>query len=483
LKQHNNKSIRNDVTASIEAGNQGAKPEGQEMDHLRTAIVDVAVSQKAAQVSQAKKIHYAWIVFAVTFVALIVAAGVRSVPSILIVPLENEFGWSRATVSSAVSINLLMYGLIGPFAAALMNRFGVRRVMISAFVFIAVGVSATAFMRQPWQLQLLWGFGVGTGAGMVALVMGATVVNRWFHHHRGLLIGILTASTATGQLLFLPLLAKLVEGHGWRTATWCVTVAAIALVPLAIFFVKDDPARLGLRPFGLPDDEVLSAPVQCNPLTDALSGLLLGLRSRDFYMLAGSFFICGATTSGLVGTHLVPACIDHGIPEVQAAGLLAMMGVFDLIGTTASGWLSDRFNNRILLFAYYGLRGLSLLYLPYAFEHGSHGLGWFAVFYGLDWIATVPPTLALTTRSFGRERATILFGWVVAAHQVGAALAAYGAGYLRSTEGHYDHAFLASAALCFVAAVAVLRPTFSAVKREAISQSHSFEKESEGGKN
>jgi predicted MFS family arabinose efflux permease len=428
-------------------------------------VVDGAMSQKAAQVSRAKTIHYAWVVFAVTFVALIVAADVRSVPSILIVPLENEFGWSRATISFAVSINLLMYGLIGPFAAALMNRFGVRRIMTFAFVLIAVGVTATAFMQKPWQLQLLWGFGVGAGAGMVALVMGATVVNRWFHRHRGLLIGILTASTATGQLLFLPLLAKLVEDHGWRAATWCVAVAAVALVPLAVFFMKDDPAPLGMRPFGLPDDESLSVPVQRNPLADALSGLFLGLRSRDFYVLAGTFFICGATTNGLVGTHLVPACLDHGIPEVKAAGLLAVMGVFDLVGTTASGWLSDRFNNRLLLFTYYGLRGLSLLYLPYAFEHGSYGLGWFAIFYGLDWIATVPPTLALTMQSFGREQAIILFGWIVAAHQIGAALAAYGAGYLRSTEGHYDHAFVVAAALCLVAAVAILRPTFRTVKR------------------
>jgi len=435
------------------------------MDHMRTLVVDGAVSQKATQVSRAKTIHYAWVVFAVTFVALIVAAGVRSVPSILIVPLENEFGWSRATISFAVSINLLMYGLIGPFAAALMNRFGVRRIMISAFVLIAVGVTATAFMQKPWQLQLLWGFGVGAGAGMVALVMGATVVNRWFHRHRGLLIGILTASTATGQLLFLPLLAKLVEDHGWRAATWCVAVAAVALVPLAVFFMKDDPAPLGMRPFGLPDDESLSVPVQRNPLVDALWGLFLGLRSRDFYVLAGTFFICGATTNGLVGTHLVPACLDYGIPEVKAAGLLAVMGVFDLVGTTASGWLSDRFNNRLLLFTYYGLRGLSLLYLPYAFEHGSSGLGWFAIFYGLDWIATVPPTLALTMQSFGREQAIVLFGWIVAAHQIGAALAAYGAGYLRSTEGHYDHAFVVAAALCLVAAVAILRPTFPTVKR------------------
>lgn len=407
-------------------------------------------------ISPTKRLHYGWIVFAVTFAALIVAAGVRSVPSILIIPLEREFHWSRATISFAVSINLLMYGLIGPFAAALMNRFGVRRMMIFAFVLIAFGVSATSFMRHPWQLELLWGLVVGAGSGTVALVMGATVVTRWFHRHRGLLIGILTASTATGQLLFLPMLARLVEIHGWRAVTWCVAGATIALVPLAIFFMRDDPARLGLRPFGFPEVEPLPLAALRNPLADALSGLFLGLRSRDFYLLAGTFFICGASTNGLVGTHLIPCCMDHGIPEVRAASLLAIMAVFDLIGTTASGWLSDRFNNRLLLFTYYGLRGLSLLYLPHAFGRVGHGLGWFAVFYGLDWIATVPPTLALTTQSFGRERAVVLFGWIIAAHQVGAALAAYGAGYLRSTEGNYDHAFATSALLCLIAAVSAL---------------------------
>jgi MFS family permease len=392
----------------------------------------------------------------VTFAALIVAAGVRSVPGILIVPLEKEFGWSRATISFAVSINLLMYGLIGPFAAALMNRFGIRRIMIAAFALIGVGVLSTAFMRQPWQLQILWGLVVGSGSGTVALVMGATVVTRWFHRHRGLLIGILTASTATGQLLFLPMLAKLVETVGWRSATYVVALATAAVLPLAYLLVRDDPASMGLKPYGLPDSETLPVAPKRNPLAEALSGLMLGLRSPDFYLLAGTFFVCGASTNGLVGTHLVPCCIDHGIPEVQAAGLLAVMGIFDLIGTTASGWLSDRFNNRLLLMMYYGLRGLSLMFLPHAFGLGTAGLSWFAVFYGLDWIATVPPTLALTTQSFGRERATVMFGWIIAAHQVGAALAAFGAGYLRSAEGNYDHAFMASATLCLIAAVAVL---------------------------
>jgi sugar phosphate permease len=406
--------------------------------------------------SPRKTPHYAWVAVAVTFVALIVAAGVRSVPGILIVPLEHEFGWRRATISIAVSINLLLYGLIGPFAAGLLNRFGVRRVMTFAFGLIATGVLLTRYLRQPWQLDLLWGVLVGAGTGTTALVMGATVVNRWFHKHRGLLIGVLSASTATGQLLFLPALAMLVEHHGWRSATLTVAIAALAVTPLAALFMRDDPRDVGLRPYGLPDDVAVPASSTRNPFAEAIAGLRVGLRSRDFYLLAGSFFVCGASTNGLVGTHLVPACMDHGIPEVRAAGLLAAMGIFDLIGTTASGWLSDRFSNRALLFSYYGLRGLSLLYLPHAFHHGAGGLSAFAVFYGLDWIATVPPTVALTTQAFGRERANVMFGWIIAAHQVGAALAAFGAGYLRTTEGHYDHAFLTSALLCLIAAVGVL---------------------------
>ena len=403
-----------------------------------------------------RRLHYAWITLAITFLALIVAAGVRSVPGILIVPLEREFNWSRSSISFAVSINLLLYGLIGPFAAGLMNRFGVRRIMSLAFALIAAGVLATRFLTAPWQLDLLWGVVVGAGTGTVALVMGATVVNRWFHRHRGLLIGVLSASTATGQLLFLPGLAALVEHRGWRAATFLVALASLAIVPIAALFMRDDPARLGLRPFGMPDHINPPLASRRNPFAEAISALRDGLRSRDFYLLAGSFFVCGASTNGLVGTHLVPACMDHGIPEVRAAGLLAVMGIFDLLGTTASGFLSDRFNNRILLFAYYGLRGLSLFYLPHAFGHGAGGLSAFAVFYGLDWIATVPPTVALTARAFGQQRANVMFGWIIAAHQVGAALAAFGAGYLRTTEGHYNHAFTISATLCLLAAGGVL---------------------------
>jgi sugar phosphate permease len=404
-----------------------------------------------------RRIHYGWIVAAVTFVVLLSSAGVRATPSILIVPLEREFGWTRATISLAVSINLVLYGLMGPFAAALMQRLGVRTTVLISAATLTVGVALTPLMRAPWQLVLLWGVVVGAGTGMTALVLGATVVNRWFTARRGLVMGILTASTATGQLIFLPLLATVVERHGWRTATLLVAGAVCLVIPLVLLLMRERPEQVGLARFGeqgLPSRSKGEAPVS-TPAA-ALPALRQGARSRDFWLLAGSFFICGASTNGLVGTHLIPACIDHGISEVRAAGLLATMGVFDFIGTTGSGWLSDRWNNRYLLSWYYGLRGLSLLFLPYALDHTFLGLPLFAVFYGLDWIATVPPTVRLTTNVFGRENAPVMFGWIVAAHQLGAAAAAFGAGALRTALGGYVEAFTIAGTLCFVAAVLVL---------------------------
>jgi sugar phosphate permease len=403
-----------------------------------------------------RKPHYAWIVLAITFVVLLTSAAIRATPGVLIVPFENEFGWSRATISTAISTNLLLYGLMGPFAAGLVNRYGPRRVMaVSAFL-IGLGTLATVAMKHPWQLVALWGVAVGVGTGMIAVVLGATVVQRWFYLHRGLALGLLTASSATGQLLFLPLLAKLVVSSGWRWAVVVIASVALLIAPIAFWIMRDRPADKGLSPYGMPKGESIPAAVGGNPVRAALSALSMASRRREFWILAGSFFVCGASTNGLVGTHLIPACMDHGIPEVQAAGLLAMMGIFDLVGTTGSGWLSDRFDNRLLLLTYYGLRGLSLLYLPYGFASEGHGLTVFAVFYGLDWIATVPPTVALARQAFGAEQAGVVFGWILAAHQVGAALAASTAGLIRTQEGNYDHAFLIAGVLCMIAAVGVL---------------------------
>lgn len=400
------------------------------------------------------RLHYGWIVAAVTFLILLAASAIRATPGVLIVPLEQTFGWSRATVSFAISVNLLLYGLCGPFAAALMERLGVRRVIVLSLSLVTVGVALTTVMRTPWQLVLLWGVVVGIGTGATALVLAATVANRWFVARRGLVIGVLTASTATGQLLFLPLLATVVDHSGWRAAALLVAAIALAMVPVVFVLMRDQPRDLGLRAFG--DLEGQAAPSVATRPAGALAALGEGARSRDFWLLSGSFFICGLSTNGLIGTHLIPASMDHGLPAVTAAGLLAAMGVFDLIGTTISGWLSDRWDNRRLLFWYYGLRGLSLMLLPYAYGSAYFGLTLFALFYGLDWVATVPPTVRLTETLFGKARVGIMYGWIAVAHQMGASTAAFGAGVLRTWLGSYQVAFTGAGFVCLIAAVMVL---------------------------
>jgi MFS family permease len=400
--------------------------------------------------------HYAWIILGVTFLALLAGAGIRATPSVLIVPLEQEFGWSRSTISFAISINIFLYGLMGPFAGALMQRFGIRRTTIAALMLLAAGVALATRVTQPWQLVVVWGGIVGTGSGMVALVLGATVVNRWFRDRRGLAMGLLTASTATGQLVFLPLLATVIERHGWRDAALVVAAAAALVVPIVALLLRERPGDLGLPPYGAAEVERLTTGGP-NAARVALATLREGARSRDFWLLFATFFICGASTNGLIGTHLIPAAHDHGIPEVRAASLLALMGVFDLVGTTGAGWLSDRWSSRRLLAWYYGLRGLSLFFLPFALSGSQTGLWVFAVWYGLDWIATVPPTLRLATDAFGPERAPIMFGWIGAGHQIGAALTAFSAGWIRTTLGDYRVAFWGSGTLCLLAAVLALQ--------------------------
>jgi MFS family permease len=405
------------------------------------------------------RLYYGWIIALVTFFVLLSAAGIRSTPGVLIIPLEKEFGWTRATVSLAISINLLLYGLFGPFAAALMDRFGVRRVMVASLGLVAAGVGLTTMMHSPWQLVLLWGIVVGLGTGTTALVLGAYIANRWFVERRGLVMGLLTASAATGQLIFLPLLASAVVNHGWRAAVLIVSGVALLMIPIVAIFMRNEPADMGLRPYGAPVDgpETAQGLTSGNPVTAALSALGRGVRSRDFWLLAGSFYICGASTNGLIGTHLIPASMEHGIPEVTAATLLAAIGVFDLIGTTASGWLTDRWDSRYLLVWYYGLRGLSLLFLPYALGTQFLALAAFVVFYGLDWVATVPPTVRLTADVFGKRNVGLMYGWISAAHQLGAATAAFGAGAVRTWLGSYQVAFMTSGLLCLLAAGLVIR--------------------------
>jgi MFS family permease len=407
-------------------------------------------------VTAVRRVHYSWIVFGVTAFTILAAAGIRSTPGVLIKPLEGDFGWSAATISVAISIQLLLLGLIGPFAAGFMERFGVRRVMLFALGCITLGVGLTTLMNQAWQLDLLWGVIVGIGTGSMISVLAATVANRWFVKRRGLVIGILTATGATGQLIFLPLLATLVVDRGWRWATATVAVCAFLAIPVVALLMRDRPRDLGLPPYGA-DKVEDAAPVVGNPFAPAITGLREGIRSPQFLLLAASFFICGASTNGLIGTHLIPASVEHGIPEVQAASLLAVIGVFDVVGTTVSGWLSDRFDHRWLLFWYYGLRGLSLLVLPFVLGTSFFGLIVFIVFYGLDWVATVPPTVGLAADLFGRQRVGVFYGWIFASHQVGAAMAALGGGALRTWLGDYQTTFITAGLLCLIASGLVLR--------------------------
>jgi sugar phosphate permease len=402
------------------------------------------------------KLHYAWIVAAVTFVVLLLTAGIRAAPGVLIVPLEAEFHWSRSTISFAVGVNLLLYGLIGPFAAALMDRFGVRRTMAVALATTAAGVALTPLMRQPWQLVLLWGVVVGAGCGVIGSFLAAYIPARWFRVRQGLVVGVLMASNAAGQLVFLPTMASLATHSGWRVMSIVLAGTVVVFVPLVALLMRDHPDDLGLAPYG-GDRSASPAPVSTgNPLTLAFRALAAGGRSRDFWLIAGSYLICGASTNGLIGTHLIPACVDHGLTEVTGAGLLATTGVFSFLGGTLSGWLSDRWDNRLLLAWYFTLRGLSLLYLPFAFGTSFYGLSLFSVFYGLDWIATVPPTVRLLARIVGTERTGVMVAWITVIHQVGGALAAYVGGVLRISFGTYLEAFLLAGLLCFAAALMAL---------------------------
>lgn len=396
-------------------------------------------------------IHYAWIVFAVTFITLLAASGTRSTPAVLMVPLEAEFGWSRATISLAVSINLVLFGFVGPFAAAMMERWGIRPVVAGALLFIAAGAALTSLMTVPWQLYLLWGIVVGLGAGTMATVFAATVANRWFVQRRGLVVGLLTAASATGQLIFLPFLGWLAQERGWRYVSLTVALCTLAVVPLVLVFLRNRPEDAGVRAYGASEDDP-PAPPRGNPVAIAFRGLAIASGNRNFWLLAATFFICGASTNGLIGTHLIPASVDHGMAEVTAASLLAVVGIFDVVGTTVSGVLTDRVDSRKLLFAYYGLRGLSLLFLPLVLGSPSFGLILFIVFYGLDWVATVPPTVAIASQTFGRAAGPVVYGWVFTAHQLGAAVVASAAGVIRTVTGGYELAFVGSGLLCLLAA-------------------------------
>jgi sugar phosphate permease len=401
-------------------------------------------------------IHYAWVIAGVTFFAMLTTSAALGLPGAMLRPLSQEFGWSTDELSSVFAVRFALFGLLGPFAAVFIARFGLRRIMITAAGFIAAAMVLATGITQLWQLFLLWGLVLGCGTGLTALVLGAMVASRWFTEKRGLVVGLFAASTATGQLLFLPLAAWLIEHYGWRYAVIPVFAACVVVATLVVLFMRDRPRDVGLRSYGEPAGaaEAVAAPAPLN-FFGPFKVLFEAARDRTFWVLAGTFFICGLSTNGLVQTHFISLCGDQGLSAVPAASVLSMMGAFDLVGTTLSGYLSDRYDNRKLLFWYYALRGLSLFWLPYS-TFTFYGLSIFASFYGLDWIATVPPTVKLAAQEFGKERAGMIFGWVFAAHQLGAAVAAYGAGLTRTLLLTYNPALFAAGAACIVAALMAL---------------------------
>ncbi|CAG9165396.1 MFS transporter [Cupriavidus respiraculi] len=403
-------------------------------------------------------IHYAWLVAALSFLVMLTTAAALGLPGAFLNPLSNEHGWNTDQISSILAVRFALFGLMAPFSAMLIERFGVRNVVAAALALIAAGMGLATVVTELWQLFVAWGLMLGVGSGLTALVLAAVVANRWFSARRGLVIGILTASAATGQLAFLPFAAWLIQTMGWRVAVVPVLLACAVLAVLVWCFMRDRPADVGLAPYGEAARHVDAQPARA-PAPFTLRGPFVVLReaarNRVFWVLAGTFFICGLSTNGLIQTHFIALCGDFGMGAVPAASVLAMMGAFDFVGTILSGWLSDRYDNRKLLFWYYALRGLSLFWLPHS-TFTLYGLSVFAMFYGLDWIATVPPTVKLAASTFGKERAAMVFGWIFAAHQLGAAVAAFGAGLTRTLLLTYTPALYVAGAACLVAALLAL---------------------------
>jgi MFS family permease len=401
----------------------------------------------------------------VTFLVLIASAAFRSSQGVMIVPIEEDLGWSRTVTSLAISVNLVIYGVTAPFAAALMERFGVRRIAIGALALLSLGTGLTAVMTASWQLVFLWGVLVGLGTGSTALVFGALVANRWFTKRRGLVVGIFGAAWATGQLAFLPLFARIIEHQGWRYASLTVAMLSAALIPVVAIVMRDRPSDVGLAPYGadaMPEVETNTSQSGWRAAAGALTILREAARTRAFWLLAITFAICGWTTNGIISSHFVPAMHDHGVTATTAASLLVIVGIFDIVGTVGSGWLTDRFDPRVLLGIYYGLRGVALIALPILIGPDIQPpLLLVMVLFGLDWVATVPPTVTLCREIYGVDRGAIVFGWVFASHMVGAAIAAAVSGWIRVSAGDYATAWWLAGILAFVAAalsLAIARP-------------------------
>lgn len=415
------------------------------------------------------KIHYAWIILIVTFLSVIIAAVTNTMSGVMMIPFEKEFGWSRASISGAFAICITLVGFSGPFIAGLYQKFSVRKVLLVGMGTLLTAILLTTIMSQIWHLFIIWGIIIGLSAGTFLTVLNAYVATTWFEKKRGLALGLLTSSSAAGQLVFLPLMAYIVENYSWRNAVLTIFSFGVFIYVLLWIFMKNDPSDVGILPLGAEKSNKKQAN-NVNPVKAAFDGLKLGAKSKVFWLLAGSFFVCGFSTSGLIGTHFISLCIDYGYKEVTAASILAFMGIFNIIGTTLSGYISDRFDNRWLLFWYYGLRGLSLLILPFALSTNSIiYLSAFAIFYGMDWIATVPPTIKLATDHFGKEKVGVIYGWIYTAHQLGAGAAAYGGGLVYSWLNAYQSIFIAAGIFCLVATLFVLNIKKRAVLNQNLS--------------
>ena len=407
------------------------------------------------------RVHYAWIVLGVMFTATLAGVGIRTAPGVMIVPLQRAFGWDVGTISAALSINIILMGATGPFITGFMEVFGLKRTILLGLLLLIAGAGLSIWMTEPWQLFLTWGLLVGLGCGAGAVSISAAVANRWFAERNGLAMGLLFAATAAGQIVFLPALALIAESFGWQAVALASALAVAVMVPIVALLLPESPAHIGIAPFG--SDAVLRPPPRTgNPFSIAFTVFAKAAGSPDFWLLALSFAVCGFSTNGLINTHLIAYCSDRGIAPVAGAWVLAALGGFSLIGATASGWLCDRYNPRVLLFWYYSLRGLSLMLVPFS-QFDPVSLSLFAIFYGLDWVATGPPTVALTNEVFGRADTPVIIAWIFAAHQVGGALAAWGAGAVRSLTGDYLLAFVASGIACLLASLLVLRITRSEI--------------------
>ncbi len=415
------------------------------------------------------KIHYAWIILIVTFLSVIIAAVTNTMSGVMMIPFEKEFGWSRASISGAFAICITLVGFSGPFIAGLYQKFSVRKVLLLGMGTLLTAILLTTIMSQIWHLFIIWGIIIGLSAGAFLTVLNVYVATTWFEKKRGLALGLLTSSSAAGQLVFLPLMAYIVENYSWRNAVLTIFSFGVFIYVLLWIFMKNDPADVGVLPLGAEKSNKKQAN-NINPVKAAFDGLKLGAKSKVFWLLAGSFFVCGFSASGLIGTHFISLCIDYGYKEVTAASILAFMGIFNIIGTTLSGYISDRFDNRWLLFWYYGLRGLSLLILPFALSTNSIiYLSAFAIFYGMDWIATVPPTIKLATDHFGKEKVGVIYGWIYTAHQLGAGAAAYGGGLVYSWLNAYQSIFIAAGVFCLVATLFILNIKKRAVLNQNLS--------------